>query len=733
MDNIINKKNEYALTSAQFQSLVEQKKLIAGSLYFIRDDGFDEEIPTIDLRGDHSFSELSNQNVGVYIILFDNDTANKPAVLGESALIFNIETIGQVKSIITIVNGVLYYSSNYGQTWTTLNTQNLISQSDIIDNLNSDDATKVLSATQGKVLNEKIEDETTARINADNLKINKSDIVDNLLSNDSTKVLSAKQGKVLQDEIENIKNSPDVVDIVAVYDHDGNTSITDILHYDTSNLGDNDIVRCLSDNNPSYPAYAGQSTYYKWHKHTLMWEFIGGVGDYYTKGQVNALLSEKANDNAVVKLTGDQTINGKKTFVKNLATQDNLVIVNSNGDTLSDLSGVVVKTGYNDLLFKGIWNFKSLPTNTTPFTATTNITAKVKENKPVVLYNISVNNIRIINYINIDLFSNAVNPTAQTNSGDFFTLSHNANEQVWTFNGDANLTLSDLADIGIVLSTHTEVETTSYSIDLYYLFGTGEFSLSQLRSINYDYSFCYGTFEHNDVAYTFNQLFHSGGGIYWAKNVEYDCGNAFTNAFSVSNKNDFNTILEMFEPETDYQTQSVASAYCIVYDNSSDSVKIGYGYFDGDNFITFSELSESISTREDSSQWTNDNFAKWNAVKNQFEDSGKSASDFATPIAIDTTSISPITLADNKWFRLGTIASLTLNNPATVSEDFTCMLSFTADTNIAMDYSALSITWSGDDIGTNGFEPVDGKSYDIVFYNNSATSTASLQAIVRGV
>lgn len=59
-----------------------------------------------------------------------------------------------------------------------------IDKSDIIDDLESDAPTHVLSARQGNVLDEK--------------KIDKISIVDDLTSDDSFKVLSAKQGKVLE-------------------------------------------------------------------------------------------------------------------------------------------------------------------------------------------------------------------------------------------------------------------------------------------------------------------------------------------------------------------------------------------------------------------------------------------------------------------------------------------------------------------------------------------------------
>ena len=65
-----------------------------------------------------------------------------------------------------------------------------VSKTDIVDNLTTDDATKVLSARQGKILKDEIDK-----------KINTSDIIDSLISSDTDKPLSAKQGKTLKDEV----------------------------------------------------------------------------------------------------------------------------------------------------------------------------------------------------------------------------------------------------------------------------------------------------------------------------------------------------------------------------------------------------------------------------------------------------------------------------------------------------------------------------------------------------
>lgn len=88
--------------------------------------------------------------------------------------------------------------------------------------------------------------------------------------------------EVLQQEIDEIKNNPDVVDIVDTY--------ADLQAYDTSKLGDKDIIRVLQDE-----THDGASTYYRWDKPHSTWNYIGEAGDYYTKDQVDTLLGAKQN------------------------------------------------------------------------------------------------------------------------------------------------------------------------------------------------------------------------------------------------------------------------------------------------------------------------------------------------------------------------------------------------------------------------------------------------------
>ena len=68
----------------------------------------------------------------------------------------------------------------------------------------------------------------------------------------------------IEDEVQELKNNPDVVDIVGTYQ--------DLQNYDTQHLTDNDIIRVLSDSTQD-----GYSTYYRYDKQTDTWTYIGRV------------------------------------------------------------------------------------------------------------------------------------------------------------------------------------------------------------------------------------------------------------------------------------------------------------------------------------------------------------------------------------------------------------------------------------------------------------------------
>ena len=117
----------------------------------------------------------------------------------------------------------------------------------------------------------------------------------------------------LQQEFDDFKNSPDVVDIVATY--------ADLQAYDTAKLGDRDIIRVLADEN-----HDGASTYYQWDKPNSEWDYIGEVGPYYTKDQVDTLLAAKQNN-----LTAGSNIS--------ITQSDDDLVISATDTTYSNFTG----------------------------------------------------------------------------------------------------------------------------------------------------------------------------------------------------------------------------------------------------------------------------------------------------------------------------------------------------------------------------------------------------------
>lgn len=153
-----------------------------------------------------------------------------------------------------------------------------------------------------------IQDEETARADADN---------------------------ALQQEIEDLKNAPDVVDIVPTY--------AALQVYDTSRLGDNDIVRVLADE-----THGGASSYYRWSTSTSTWTFIGTAGEYYTKSETDTLLNAKQD--TLVSGTNIKTINNES-----ILGSGNIDIQGGGGGTAGyDASWLLLSDSATDTQYNGL-------------------------------------------------------------------------------------------------------------------------------------------------------------------------------------------------------------------------------------------------------------------------------------------------------------------------------------------------------------------------------------------
>lgn len=80
-----------------------------------------------------------------------------------------------------------------------------------------------------------------------------------------------------------IESKSDVVDIVGTY--------ADLEAYDTTGLGDNDVIKVLQDETQN-----DQITYYRYNKTTDNFTLIGAIGPFYTQGQTDTLIAQVNSD-----------------------------------------------------------------------------------------------------------------------------------------------------------------------------------------------------------------------------------------------------------------------------------------------------------------------------------------------------------------------------------------------------------------------------------------------------
>ena len=157
----------------------------------------------------------------------------------------------------------------------------------------------------------------------------------------------------LQAQIDGLSASSDVTDIVGTY--------AELQNYDTSTLGNNDIIKVLQDESRN-----DETTYYRWSTTTQSFTLIGEEGPYYTKAQADVLLNAKqdtltaganiqisnntisATDTTYLDFTGtDGTAAGTAGLVPAPATTDAGKFLKADGtwDTAGSAINVVQTTG----------------------------------------------------------------------------------------------------------------------------------------------------------------------------------------------------------------------------------------------------------------------------------------------------------------------------------------------------------------------------------------------------
>lgn len=123
---------------------------------------------------------------------------------------------------------------------------------------------------------------TTASTARNNLDVYSKSEVSQSITNEATERQQA-DGE-LQAQIDAISSKSDVVDVVASY--------VELVAYDTSTLGDNDVIKVLEDE-----THDDAESYYRWNLTTETWGYIGSQGPFVTPAEMQTALGGKQNVN----------------------------------------------------------------------------------------------------------------------------------------------------------------------------------------------------------------------------------------------------------------------------------------------------------------------------------------------------------------------------------------------------------------------------------------------------
>jgi len=116
----------------------------------------------------------------------------------------------------------------------------------------------------------------------------------------------------LQNQIDAITSASDVVDVVSTYQ--------DLQEYDTSKLTEKDVVKVMQDS-----THNNALAYYRWENNT--WEYIGSEGPFYTKGETDELLNQKANQSTTYTKTETDNLLSNKVGFTDYASQAKVGVI----------------------------------------------------------------------------------------------------------------------------------------------------------------------------------------------------------------------------------------------------------------------------------------------------------------------------------------------------------------------------------------------------------------------
>lgn len=224
---------------------------------------------------------------------------------------------------------------------------------------------------------------------------NEVDDLVNYYDKDETDTLIATEAETrdaadlnLQEQIDAISSASDVVDVVGTY--------AELQNYDTSRLGNNDIIKVLTDE-----THDNAISYYRWNDTTETFTYIGSQGPFYTKSETDAtfvpqtrtingkglnsdVVLTAADVNALPASTVIPTVNDATLTIKKNGTTVTTFTANSAQNATADISvptkvsdltndlDFVEETDLADVAFSGdyadLTGAPSIPTKTSDLT-----------------------------------------------------------------------------------------------------------------------------------------------------------------------------------------------------------------------------------------------------------------------------------------------------------------------------------------------------------------------------
>ena len=189
---VYNSSNTSDATTGKWRVLVDDISYFLPGIIKSTDNYADESAitPIYGTYADFEENIITKNKLVIAKVNYNDKTCYTALTVAHDAVNFIIRLIGKIDDTIDI-----YIRLNYNEgTWITgnSNVRTILHRGNIVDNLTTASATSILSANQGKILQD--------------TKLNKTDVVNNLTTTVATKALSAAQGKILNDKITALGN-----------------------------------------------------------------------------------------------------------------------------------------------------------------------------------------------------------------------------------------------------------------------------------------------------------------------------------------------------------------------------------------------------------------------------------------------------------------------------------------------------------------------------------------------